>query len=78
MGSLEASPEACRRLGGVLSKCYFDATSRRSYEQPMEDRSNVLHALEMSRRTTASVNIDGEIARNYKRMHEAEVRCIVA
>jgi hypothetical protein len=39
----------------------------------MEDQPNVLYALRMSRRTTASVNIDSEIARNYKRMHEAEV-----
>ncbi len=59
--------------GGVPSKRYFGAPSRRSYEHPMEDRPNVLYALRMSRRTTASVNIDGEIARNYKRMHEAEV-----
>ncbi len=39
----------------------------------MEDRPNVLYALRMSRRATASVNIDGEIPRNYKRMHEAKV-----
>ena len=51
----------------------FGAPSRGSYEQPVEDRPNVLYALRMSRRTTAGVNIDSEIARNYKRMHEAEV-----